>query len=111
MERNLETELGAAQARIRELELEQEWINAVGKPKHPDDERPWLPAYLDARRRVLKLVDEIMTAQALLADGHGDLAIEQIIMIELSHEERAMVNGWRGTPNLQEGGIDGQDRD
>jgi hypothetical protein len=31
------------------LEKRQEWIDEVGRPQHPDDERPWVPAYLDCR--------------------------------------------------------------
>ena len=38
-----------AEERVRELEKRQEWIDEVGRPQHPDDERPWVPAYLDCR--------------------------------------------------------------
>jgi hypothetical protein len=99
-------ELQRAHARIRELELEQEWINDVGRPEHPDDERRWLPAYLDARRRVLQLADEIMTAQALIADGNAAEALELISMVQIPWNEQEMVNGLRGAPNLQEGESD-----
>ena len=38
-----------AEERVRELEKRQKWIDEVGRPRHPDDERPWVPAYLDCR--------------------------------------------------------------
>lgn len=41
--------------RIAELEQKQKWIDEVGPKNHPDDERYWVNAYLDQRRRVMEL--------------------------------------------------------
>ena len=38
-----------AKAEIERLRERQRWFDEVGRPEHPDDERPWISAYLDAR--------------------------------------------------------------
>jgi len=42
-------ELEAEVARLRQR---QQWIDEVGRPEHPDDERPWAAAYLDAKQQL-----------------------------------------------------------
>ncbi len=46
-------------SRIQQLEQRQKWIDEVGRPQHPDDERPWVPAYLDAKERIHSLEEGI----------------------------------------------------
>lgn len=47
--------LVAENKRLRER---QKWIDEVARPDHPDDERPWAAAYLDARQRIEGLTKE-----------------------------------------------------
>ena len=39
-----------ARAEIERLRERQRWLDEVGRADHPDDERPWISAYLDARK-------------------------------------------------------------
>lgn len=41
-----------ADAEIAALKQRQGWIDRVARPDHPDDERPWAAAYLDAKAEV-----------------------------------------------------------
>lgn len=43
-----------AKAEMELLREKLKWLDEVGRPDHPDDERPWIPAYLDARRALKK---------------------------------------------------------
>jgi len=43
-----------AKAEIERLWERMRWLGEVGRPAHPDDERPWIPAYLDARKALKK---------------------------------------------------------
>lgn len=73
-----------AQARIRELELRQEWINDVPRAAHPDGERPWAARYLEYRNEATRLTDEIMTVRGLLAAACPAEALEILDQIELN---------------------------
>ena len=34
---------------LKECRKKQKWLDEVGRAQHPDDERPWIPAYLDTK--------------------------------------------------------------
>jgi len=57
---------------IKELEERQKWIDEVGRPQHPDDERPWCAAYLDCRARIEELEDGIAYLRSV--DGTSDVS-------------------------------------
>lgn len=42
-------------AEVERLAQRQAWLDAVSRPTHPEDERPWSSAYLDARAEVERL--------------------------------------------------------
>lgn len=73
-----------AQARIRQLELRQEWIDDVPPAAHPDDERPWAARYLDYRNEATRLTEEIMTVRGLIAAACPAEALEILDQIELN---------------------------
>jgi len=60
---HLVKELGQAKSHIKELEERQKWIDEVGRPGHPDDERPWCSAYLDCRARIKELEEGLRVKQ------------------------------------------------
>ncbi len=68
-----------AKAEIERLWERMRWLGEVGRPAHPDDERPWIPAYLDAREALKKaetetelLRLEIERASAAMLDVQQD---------------------------------------
>lgn len=56
---SLLSECKRLEARVKEFEERQRWINEVARPDHPDDERPWCSAYLDCMERIKELEDGI----------------------------------------------------
>jgi len=58
------SEIKRLKANIKELEERQKWIDEVGRPFHPDDERPWCSAYLDCRIRIKELEAELSKIKA-----------------------------------------------
>ena len=48
----------ALQQERDQLKAQQAWLDRVGPPDHPDDERHWVGAYLDTTRELTKLQQE-----------------------------------------------------
>jgi len=60
----LEAQLAEREAEVEGLKQQQQWIDEVGPPNHPDDERAWVPAMLEAKA-ALKRVRESVTYGAV----------------------------------------------
>jgi len=66
------TEKIQLEKKIEELEERQKWIDEVGRPQHPDDERPWCSAYLDCRVRIKELqavIKQYLLSYPLVSTG------------------------------------------
>jgi len=89
-----------AKAEIERLWERMRWLGEVGRPAHPDDERPWIPAYLDARKALKKagveaelLRIEIEAIGSQLLDVQRDCVQAKYRTGELE-EELAIEKGW-----------------
>lgn len=54
-----QAQLTALRQRVETLEQRQAWIDQVGPPLHPDDERQWVLAYLTAQTQLTAVTQEL----------------------------------------------------
>ena len=60
-------------AEIARLTQRQQWMDEVGTPTTPEDERPWASRYLDARAEIERLTNELHSLRTKRCDlcGHA----------------------------------------
>ncbi len=94
-------ELPGVRAEVEALQQKQSWIDQVGPPHHPDDERQWVGAYLDATANhfaALARVEEWKTAwHALSYDSGKAIDTLQQTVARLTQE-----NAWLLSHSLEE---------